>query len=483
MCLILCGLWGVVVWALFGGAICRTAAVQLAADEQVGWGAALRFAWRKWPAYSAAPLMPVGGVLLAAICVAVLGLFMHWLGLWLGGILWPLVVLAGFIMAMLLLGGLFGWPLMWGAISAEGTDSFDALSRSYAYTFQRPLHYLFYAVVAAVIGWLGWLLVQNFASAVIWLSYWAAGWGCGKEQLNAIIHGSQQLSAVGKIGAGLITFWVGCVKLLAVGYLFSYFWTASAAIYFLLRRDVDATEMDEVFLDADQSEPAGELPPVTTDQAGRRWRPAKQRSSCRRTPRHKGRRRSGGRERGQAPSPQSVSAKIVDRGDGASPLSRLPKELRDRRVEGRRVLQRRKVAGGGNLDELRVGDCLGHAAHLGRRRGNVLGADQDQRRAADFLKRGGHVGALGHAAKGGGHALGRRGHHRPPHRLDQFRAVPAGRLAQHAGEHRIDQRRGPSRSTRSAIAYRPATASGGSAAARVSQRIKPRSRAGYFRQN
>jgi hypothetical protein len=268
VCLILCGLWGVVVWALFGGAICRTAAVQLAADEQVGLGAALRFAWRKWPAYCAAPLMPVGGVLLAAICVAVLGLFMHWLGLWLGGILWPLVVLAGFIMAMLLLGGLFGWPLMWGAISAEGTDSFDALSRSYAYTFQRPLHYLFYAVVAAVIGWLGWLLVQNFASAVIWLSYWAAGWGCGKEQLNAIIHGSQQLSAVGKIGAGLITFWVGCVKLLAVGYLFSYFWTASAAIYFLLRRDVDATEMDEVFLDADQSEPAGELPPITSDQAG-----------------------------------------------------------------------------------------------------------------------------------------------------------------------------------------------------------------------
>ena len=71
-----------------------------------------------------------------------------------------------------------------------------------------------------------------------------------------------------RFGAGLIVFWTGCVKLLAVGYLFSYFWTASAAVYFLLRRDVDATEMDEVFLDADQSEPAGELPPITTDQAG-----------------------------------------------------------------------------------------------------------------------------------------------------------------------------------------------------------------------
>ena len=67
---------------------------------------------------------------------------------------------------------------------------------------------------------------------------------------------------------GVIRFWVGCVKLLAVGYLFSYFWTAAAAIYFLLRRDVDATEMDEVFLDADADEAASGLPTVTTDQAG-----------------------------------------------------------------------------------------------------------------------------------------------------------------------------------------------------------------------
>ena len=120
----------------------------------------------------------------------------------LGGILWPLVLLAGFVMALLLLGALFGWPLMWGAISAEGTDSFDALSRSYAYTFQRPLSYLFYAAVAAVIGWLGWLLVQHFAAAVIWLSYWAAGWGCGQDQLNALMHGSKNLSAVAGLASG-----------------------------------------------------------------------------------------------------------------------------------------------------------------------------------------------------------------------------------------------------------------------------------------
>ena len=82
-------------------------------------------------------------------------------------------------MALLLLGLIFGWPLMWATISTEGTDSFDALSRTYAYVFQRPLRYLFYAVVAALLGWLGWLLVENFAAAVVWLALWAASWGSG----------------------------------------------------------------------------------------------------------------------------------------------------------------------------------------------------------------------------------------------------------------------------------------------------------------
>ena len=49
---------GRAVWAFFGAAICRTAAVRLAADEQVGLARLLRYACRKWPAYFAAPCCP-----------------------------------------------------------------------------------------------------------------------------------------------------------------------------------------------------------------------------------------------------------------------------------------------------------------------------------------------------------------------------------------------------------------------------------------
>lgn len=263
VCLLLCGLTAAAIWAFFGAAICRTAAVRLAADEQVGVAAALRFACRKWISYFFAPLVPIGIALVAACVVLALGWLMQTNpGLLLAGFLWPLVLVAGFLMALLLLLALCGWPLMWPAISAEGTDTFDALSRSFGYVLQRPLRYLFYIVVAAVVGWLGWILVRNFAAGMIWMGYWAAGWGCGNDQINAIRFGSDELSGVGQFGAGMIRFFAGCVKLLAVGYLFSYFWTASTAIYFLLRRDVDATELDEVFLDADASEQESSLPPV-----------------------------------------------------------------------------------------------------------------------------------------------------------------------------------------------------------------------------
>jgi hypothetical protein len=131
--------------------------------------------------------------------------------------------------------------------------------------FQRPLRYLLYIVVAGFLGWLGWILVWNFAEGVIWLGYWAAGWGCGRDQIDSIRFTGEGLSSVGLFGARATRFWSGCVRLLAVGYMFSYFWTASTAIYLLLRHDVDATEMDEVFLDADATEQEPSLPAAVSE--------------------------------------------------------------------------------------------------------------------------------------------------------------------------------------------------------------------------
>ncbi|HLA85139.1 MAG TPA: hypothetical protein VJL29_10120 [Thermoguttaceae bacterium] len=265
---VLSGVWAVFVWAWFGGAITRGAAMELAADERIGNAELLDFVKRHWRAYFAAPLFPLLGVLLATVGIFVVGLLLNTgLTAWIAAILWPLLLVGGLMMAVLLLGLGFGWPLMWPTISTEGTDSFDALSRTYAYVFQKPLQYLFYVVVAGLFGVLGWLLVSNFAAAVITLTDWAASWACGSERLGKILGRDSSLG-LGSGAAALIYIWRDCVKLIAVGFLYSYFWTAASAIYLLLRRGVDATEMDEIYVEDERAGEVYGLPKIETDEQG-----------------------------------------------------------------------------------------------------------------------------------------------------------------------------------------------------------------------
>lgn len=264
--LLACALWSLAVWAFFGGAITRITAVSLAREEQVSIGQAASFACSKWAAYFTAPLFPLFGVVLLSLPLALVGLLLRFnLGIVIAGILWPIALVLGVFMAVLLVVLYFGWPLMWATISTEGTDSFDALSRSYAYTCQRPLHYLLYAVLAALLGALGVAFVFLFAGAVINLSHWAVSWGSSASRLEQVLHPPAD-GSISPTGSSLINFWIGCVGAVAVGFMFSYLWTASTAIYLLLRRQVDATETDEVYM-AEQEQLFG-MPPLKNDAAG-----------------------------------------------------------------------------------------------------------------------------------------------------------------------------------------------------------------------
>ena len=283
--LLFCGLWELAVWSFFGGAITRLAAVALAREELLSWGYLAAYAQRKWPSYFAAPLFPLVGVAMAAIPLAVFGLLLRSdVGVVIAGALWFLVLLGGLFMAVLLVGLFFGYPLMWATISAEGTDAFDALSRSYAYTYQRPLLYTLYSIAAAALGMLGWVVVVIFTSAIVDLGAWGVSWCSGdlfalETSANFTWQGllvggpsvgllgvdSADTSSTARFGLQLIRFWIDLGMTVAMAFLFSYFWTANTAIYFLLRRHVDATEMDEVFVPGEGDRG---LPPLDHDAAG-----------------------------------------------------------------------------------------------------------------------------------------------------------------------------------------------------------------------
>ena len=65
--------------------------------------------------------------------------------------------------------------------------------------------------------------------------------------------------------SGLISFWFFMIVGLLGAFIISYYFSANTIIYFLMRREVDATEMDDIYLEA-SDEDFGEAPPVVADE-------------------------------------------------------------------------------------------------------------------------------------------------------------------------------------------------------------------------
>src|SRR5262249_3069543 len=56
------------------------------------------------------------------------------------------------------------------------------------------------------------------------------------------------------VGIFLVSVYLYVMFLMVVGFGYSFFWSASTIIYLLLRRQVDDTELDEVYLEEDEGE-------------------------------------------------------------------------------------------------------------------------------------------------------------------------------------------------------------------------------------
>jgi hypothetical protein len=268
--LALAGVWSVAVWGLFGGAVARIAAVYLTYGETIGPLAALRASARKWRSTVGAPLLVVLAVLLLALPLTLAGLLLRFdlLALLLG-FAWIVALVAGAALAIVAIGLAFGWPLMWSTVAVERTDSFDAVSRGFAYLYQRPLHLLFYVVVASLLGMTAQAAVDLAVAATTAATNVAVSVGAGEERLGDLgadgNGASADVSDVGAFGATAIQFWTGVIRAAAVYFPLAYFWPASTAIYLLLRRGIDGAEMTDVAFDVGETKPG--LPRLTPDAA------------------------------------------------------------------------------------------------------------------------------------------------------------------------------------------------------------------------
>jgi hypothetical protein len=262
-------LWALAVWALFGAAITRLAAVSFAADRTLGLKTVSLFAGRRFLSYFTAPLLPVAGIAFLWLLLMLGGLIgaIPSAGPYLVGIFWFLALAVGFVAALILVGVLGGWPLMAPAISTEDSDAFDGFSRSFSYVFSRTRQWATLIVAAAAYGILLTAAVAALAWLVVHLTVWGIAAGMSLTDAGALTADSP-LSKGGAVSedvpdsaASFAQFWLNAASLVVHGFAASLFWTLATVSYFLLRQSDDATSLDEVYLNP-EDEPDDLLPLV-----------------------------------------------------------------------------------------------------------------------------------------------------------------------------------------------------------------------------
>jgi hypothetical protein len=281
---ILFSLLFLLLWSVFGGAIARIAAIHVARDEKISVRQALRFSTSKVLSFAFAPLIPLIILLGLAALLGLGGLLLYvpYVGPIAVGALFILVLLTAFVMTLVLFGTVGGFNLMYPTVAVEGSDSFDAISRSFSYVFARPWRTLFYSAIALAYGALTYLFARLFIVVMLMLAHGSVGWFLGRtHQPNGYWDGVPAVARSGEavnearntmwptprydsltydipfaglkwsedIAASLIAFWVYLTISLLGAYLISFYFSANTIIYYLLRREVDATDLDDVYVE------------------------------------------------------------------------------------------------------------------------------------------------------------------------------------------------------------------------------------------
>jgi hypothetical protein len=277
-----------------GGGICRIAALQFARGEKQGISEALRYSRSRFWSFFITPIAPLAVIIFISLFVFLLGMIGNiWvLGELLMGILMPFVLLAGALITIVLIGTFAGFNLMYPAIAYDGSDCFDAISRSFNYIYTRPWRMGLYTATAAVYGAICYIFVRFFAFLLLgssWIALRLGVWtksGEGVNKLRAIWPEPTFINLVGtgqaatgvfeSIAAFLVYICLLVIIGLLVSFLLSFYFTANTIIYSLLRNRVDKTLLDDIFVPAERTEATEAAEEKTEETEPQKQQPAEE---------------------------------------------------------------------------------------------------------------------------------------------------------------------------------------------------------------
>jgi hypothetical protein len=275
-------------WAVLGGAMYRVAALRATRDERISIFNALRYSGGKLFSFFAAPLIPLAIIVVLGLLLTVLALLGN-LGGGVGALLLGAfffgAIAVGLLIAFLTIGLAAGVSLMYPTIAVEGSDCLDAISRSFSYVFSRPWRAILYAMVTMVYGTLCYLFVRLFAFLALLGAHTFVGWGVftgggqvspQADRLDVLwpaptfeqFYGGvpwAALSGAEYVGAVLMAVWVCLVVAAVAAFGLSLLASSTTVIYLLLRRHVDATDLNDAWVEEgaqDALPPQAEPPPT-----------------------------------------------------------------------------------------------------------------------------------------------------------------------------------------------------------------------------
>jgi hypothetical protein len=253
--------------SIAGGSLCRITALQFARGEKPGLTEALGFSTKKFLSFFAAPLVPAGIIIFIGLLIFLLGLTgnIPKAGELLIGIFMLLALIAGALIAIVLIGTLAGFNLMFPAVAYDGSDCFDAISRSFSYVYSKPWRMGFYTAIAAVYGAICYTFVRFFAFLLLLVTRWFLQLGIWVEnsskevnKLTAIwpepsftnLLGSPA-STMANWSQSIAAFLVYLILLVVIGllvaFVISFYFSANTIIYSLMRNRVDNTALEDIF--------------------------------------------------------------------------------------------------------------------------------------------------------------------------------------------------------------------------------------------
>jgi hypothetical protein len=267
------GLIKLCVIAVAGGAICRIAALQLARGEKAGLFEALQYSGKKFTSFFAAPLIPLGIIIVIGLLISLLGLVgnIPYIGELIMSIFMFLAILAGVLLAIITIGAIGGFNLMFPAVAYDGSDCFDAISRSMSYVYARPWRMAFYTAVALIYGAICYIFVRFFAFLLLLITHlfleigiFADSSSKDVDKLSALWPESNFGILLGPISFAnanvtesiaivIIYIWLLIVVGLVISFVISFYFSANTIIYSLMRQRVDGTNFDDIYTIPEQT--------------------------------------------------------------------------------------------------------------------------------------------------------------------------------------------------------------------------------------